>query len=100
MSSAVTRTPTSIEVRQAAFTLAWTVRSWPTWTGCRNVIRSIAAVTTRNPECRTAAMPATSSQKRMITPPCTYPAVFESAMPSQRVRTECDADGGRGSTRR
>jgi hypothetical protein len=33
MSSAVTRTPTSIEERQAALTLACTVRSWPTWTG-------------------------------------------------------------------
>ena len=100
MSSAVTRTPTSIDERQAAFTLACTVSSWPTFTGWMNVIRSIAAVTTRQPEWRTAAMPATSSQKRMITPPWTKPAVFESAMPSQRVNTDCEADGGRGSTRR
>ena len=88
MFSAVTRTPTSIDVRQAALTLACTVSSWPTCTGWRNVIRSIAAVTTRQPECRTAAMPATSSQRCMITPPWTLPAVFESAMPIQRVRTE------------
>jgi hypothetical protein len=32
----------------------------------------------------------------MITPPCTLPAWFASAMPIQRVRIELDADGGRG----
>src|SRR5215212_11566132 len=51
------------------------------------------------PECLTAAIPATSSQRCMISPPCTLPALFASAMPIQRLRIELDADGGRGSTR-
>ena len=67
-------------------------------TGCRNVIRSIAAVTTRRPEWRTAAIPATSSQRYMITPPCTLPAMFASAIPIQRLSSERDLEGGRGST--
>ena len=37
-------------------------------------MRSIAAVTTRAAEWRTAAIPATSSQRRMIMPPWTLPA--------------------------
>src|SRR5262245_3900201 len=93
------RTPTSIEVRQAALTVAFTVTSWPTNTGCRKLILSIAAVTTRAPEWRTAAIPATSSQRCMSTPPCTLPEVFASAGPIQRLRIELDADGARGSTR-
>ena len=66
-----------------------------------NVIRSIAAVD------HAAAGVAHRGDARpprrtccMITPPCTLPAVFESAMPIQRVSTDCEADGGRGSTRR
>jgi hypothetical protein len=34
----------------------------------------------------------------MITPPCTLPALFASAIPIQRLRIEEDRDGGRGST--
>ena len=63
-------------------------------------MRSIAGRHHAQPECRTAAIPATSSHMRMITPPCTSPAVFESAMPIQRVRPSADCGGGRGSTRR
>ena len=44
-----------------------------------------------------AAMPATSSHSFMIIPPCTLPAVFASGMPIQRVSTERDCEGGRGS---
>jgi hypothetical protein len=94
-----TRTPTSIEVRHAALTVAFTVTSWPTYTGSLKVIRSMAAVTTRPPLCLTAAMPATSSHMCMISPPWTFPALFASAIPIQRLRTELDAEGGRGSTR-
>jgi hypothetical protein len=61
-------------------------------------MRSIAAVTTRSPEWRTAAMPATSSQRCMITPPCTLPAVLASPIPIHRLSTELERDGGRGST--
>ena len=43
------------------------------------------AVTTRWPEWRIAAIPATSSQSFMIVPPCTLPAVLASANPIQRV---------------
>src|SRR4051794_6995921 len=50
-----------------------------------NVIRSMAAVTTRIPACRMAAIPAASSHSRMITPPCTLPAVLASATPIQWV---------------
>jgi hypothetical protein len=46
MSSASTRTPTSIEVRHTAFTEARNVSSWPRRIGRRNVIRPMAAVTT------------------------------------------------------
>lgn len=95
-SSDSTRTPTSIEVRQAAFTLALTVTRWPTKTGWRNVMRSMAAVTTRVPQWRIAAMPATSSQSFMIVPPWTLPAVFASVTPIQCVSTA--SSGGRGST--
>ena len=78
--------------------MAFTVSRFPTYTGCRNVIRSIAAVTTRRPEWRTAAMPATSSQRCMITPPWTLPDVLASPIPIHRLSTELDLDGGRGST--
>ena len=71
--------------------------SSPTKTGWRKVIRSIAAVTTRWPECRIAAMPATSSHSFMIVPPCTLPAVLASGMPIHLVSTEWDCEGGRGS---
>src|SRR5215212_7175607 len=59
----------------------------------------MAAVTTRPPLCLTAAMPATSSQMCMISPPWTLPALLASAIPIQRLRIELDADGARGSTR-
>src|SRR5215208_764996 len=88
-----------MELRHAAFTVAFTVTSWPTKTGWRKFIRSIAAVTTREPEWRTAAMPATSSQRCIITPPCTLPALLASEIPIHRLRIELDLDGGRGSTR-
>src|SRR5688500_5387708 len=62
-------------------------------------MRSIAAVTTRHPECLTAATPATSSHIFMIVPPCTFPAVLASWMPIHRVSTEWEAEGGLGCTR-
>src|SRR6476661_7153468 len=62
-------------------------------------MRSIPAVTTRPREWRTAARPAASSHSRRITPPCTFPAVFASVTPIQRVRIEADSEGVRGSTR-
>ena len=89
-----TRTPTSIEVRQAALTVARTVTSEPTSTGWRNVIRSMPAVTTRSPEWRTAAMPATSSHMCRITPPWTLPARLASPTPIQRLRIELESEGG------
>src|SRR5437588_9765301 len=61
-------------------------------------MRSIPAVTTRRPQWRIAAIPATSSQSFMITPPWTFPAVLASAMPIQRVSTEVESDGRRGGT--
>ena len=91
-----TRTPTSIEVRQAALTVARTVTRSPTSTGWRKIIRSTPAVTTRHPEWRIAAIPATSSQRDMIRPPWMLPAVLASPTPVQRVRTETESDGGRG----
>ena len=97
MSSDSTRTPTSIDVRHAAFTQARTVTRLPTSTGCSNVMRSIPAVTTGRPEWRIAAIPATSSHIRMMWPPCTLPAVLASVGPIQRVSTDMDWDGGRGS---
>jgi hypothetical protein len=76
--SASTRTPTSIEVRQAALTVARSVMTSPTFTGERNFIASTAAVTTRPPARRVAAITATSSHSFMIHPPWTLPARFAS----------------------
>src|SRR4051794_11358582 len=86
-----------MEVRHAALTDAEKVASSPVWIGSRNVIRSRPAVTTRPPECRIAAMPATSSQNLRTVPPWTNPAVFVSVTPIHRTRTERDAATGRGS---
>jgi hypothetical protein len=61
-------------------------------------MRSIATVTTRQPECRTAAMPATSSQMYMITPPCTLPELLASLTRIQRLSSEREWDGGLGCT--
>jgi hypothetical protein len=44
-----------------------------------------------------AAMPATSSHMRMMIPPCTLPAVLASVRPIQRVSTETECEGVRGS---
>src|SRR5687767_748761 len=62
-------------------------------------MRSSAAVTTRVPQCLTAATPATSSTIFMSVPPWTLPAVLASWMPIQRVGTGCEAEGGFGCTR-
>ena len=95
--SASTRTPTSIEVRHAAFTLAVQVTSSPTLTGRMNVIRSIAAVTTRLRQCRIAAMPATSSQSFITIPPWTNPAELASPIPIHLTRTASESAAGLGS---
>jgi uracil-DNA glycosylase len=67
-------------------------------TGEVNVIRSIAAVTTRPPEWRIAAIPAASSQSFITTPPCTNPAELASPIPIQRARYERDCSGAFAST--
>ena len=84
-----TRTPTSIELRQAAFTVARTVTSSPTRTGRWKVMRSKPTVTTRWPQWRMAAMPATSSHSFRITPPWALPAEFDSGRPihERQLRT-------------
>ena len=81
MSSASTRTPTSIEVRQTALTVERSVMTSPTWTGERNRIPSTAAVTTRPPASRVAAIAAASSHSFMICPPWTLPAMLASCTP-------------------
>src|SRR4051812_13589095 len=43
-------------------------------------------------------MPATSSQRYMITPPWTLPARLASPGPIQRLSSDLDSDGGLGST--
>jgi len=61
-------------------------------------MRSIPTVTTGKPECRMAAMPATSSHMNMMIPPCTLPrARSRRTGPIQRVSVEMDCEGGRGS---
>ena len=69
--SASTRTPTSIDVRHTALTLACSVTSSPMWTGSRKVMRSMPAVTTRWRQWRIAAIPAASSHSFMTLPPWT-----------------------------
>ena len=94
--SASTRTPTSIDVLQTALTQARQRSSSPTYTGSVKVIRSIPAVTTRQPLWRIAAIPATSSHIRMTTPPWTKPAEFASWMLIQRISSELERETGRG----
>jgi phage shock protein A len=97
--SASTRMPTSIEVCQAAFTDALRVTTSPTWMGCRKVMRSAPAVTTRWRAWRTAARPATSSTSFMTTPPCTKPAELASVGPIQCTSTLRESATVRASTR-
>ena len=93
--SASTRTPTSIDVFQTALTQARQRSSSPTWTGSVKVIRSTPAVTTRLPQCRIAAIPATSSHILITTPPWTNPAELASWMLIQRISSELDLETGR-----
>ena len=72
--------------------MAEQVRSSPTLTGSRKVMRSIPAVTTRVPQWRTAATPAASSQSFITMPPWTNPAEFASTSPIQRIRAEREAE--------
>ena len=97
--SASTLTPTSIEVRQAALTIALKVTSSPTWIGTRKSTRSMAAVTTRRRECLIAARPAASSASFITVPPCTFPALLASPMPISRASWVVDSEAGFGSTR-
>ena len=97
--SASTRTPTSIEVRQAALTQAWQLSRSPTWIGSTKAIRSTPAVTIRVPQWRSAAIPAASSHIFITTPPCTNPARLASWTPIHLTSVECVAEAGRGSTR-
>ena len=97
-SSASTRTPTSIEVRQAALTVAVNVTSWPILIGTRNDMRSMLAVTVRRRECRTEAMPAASSTSFMIVPPWMSRLALASAIPIHCASTVVDSDGALAST--
>ena len=99
-SSASTRTPTSIEVRQAALTVARRVTTSPTWMGERKRISSTAAVTTRPPARRVAAIAATSSHSFMIQPPWTLPAMFASCTPMRYVSTDTVSAGWRSTVMR
>src|SRR5918994_3735354 len=96
MSSASTRTPTSIEVRPTSLTEACTDTTSPTLTGCRKLIWSSEAVTTGPPACRLAAIPAAVSISFMISPPCTLPMMLalDRSMCWDRVTSE--ARGGLG----
>ncbi len=96
--SASTRTPTSIELRQAALTVAVQLSSSATATGSRNVIRSSPAVTTRMPQCLIAASPAASSMKRRTVPPWIEPAEFASWTLIQRISCEVDSEACRGAS--
>ena len=95
--SASTRTPTSIELRQAALTVAQNVTTSPTLIGTRNAMRSIAAVTTRRPECLIAARPAASSASFITVPPWTLPALFASAMLISLASIVLESEGDLGS---
>jgi hypothetical protein len=78
VSSASTRTPTSIDVRQAALTVARKLSTSPVLTGSRTRTPSTAAVTTRDRQWRVAAMTAASSSSLRIQPPWTSPAALAS----------------------
>ena len=78
-------------------TFAVQVTSSPTLTGRMNVIRSIAAVTTRLRQWRIAAMPATSSQSFITIPPWTNPAELASPIPIHLTRTASESEAGLGS---
>src|SRR6478752_2578072 len=92
--------PISIDVRHTALTDARRVSSSPSSIASLKVMRSIPAVTTRPPEWRTPARPATESHSFMTSPPWTKPAELRSVGPSQCTRTESECATGRGSTGR
>lgn len=78
-------------MRHTALTRALKETTSPTWTGNRNVIRSMPAVTTRRRECLIAAMPAASSQSFITIPPCTKPAELASAIPIHFTRVAVES---------
>src|SRR3954447_654735 len=86
-----TRTPTSIDVRHTALTDAFSVSRSPTCTGATNVMRSTAAVTTRERAWRIAAVAAASSQSFITVPPWTNPAAFASEGPIHWTSTLRDS---------
>ena len=90
--SASTRTPTSIELRQTAFTEAVQRSNSPTNTGVMKVIRSIPAVTTRRPECLIAARPPASSTSRITVPPWMKPPELASPIDIQRTSIELESE--------
>ena len=93
------RTPTSIDVRQAAFTDALNVTRSPSSTRSRKIIRSTPPVTTRQRECRIAASAAASSHSFITVPPCTNPAWLASGITIQRTSTDREAAAGGGPMR-
>ena len=75
-SSTKTFAPTSIEVRNTRFTLAFTMTSWPIRIGWRNVMWSTEAVTTGQRAWRMAAVAAARSTRCMMRPPRRLPSVL------------------------
>src|SRR5215210_4604814 len=61
------------------------------------VIRSIAAVTARWPECLIAARPAASSHSFITAPPCTKPPELASVIAIHLTRIDAESDARRGS---
>ena len=92
--SASTRTPTSIEVRHAAFTDALQREQVADVDGLTNVIRSTPAVTTRRRRGGPRRAPAASSHSFITVPPCTNPAALASV-----EAHPLDEDGARSADR-
>ena len=99
--SASTRTPTSIEVRQAALTVA---RAGEQLADVDRAAGTSSGPSPRSrpgvPQWRMAATPAASSHSFITIPPWTNPAEFASAIPIHRIRAELDAEAGLPSIRR
>ena len=85
-----TRTPTSIDVLKAEFTIARIFTTWPSLTGLKKWRASIEAVTTVRLAWRVAAIAAAISIQLMIFPPKIVPKAFVSE--GNTISVICTAD--------
>ena len=92
------RTPISIDERPVQLTWAKVCTMSPTWTGCRNAISSMAAVTEGPALCRCATAPAVESASFIISPPWMLPSRLADCGPISTASETRAWDGGSGTS--